>query len=70
MTPFGELPQWMDIGPDQDFAAPATDLVGLLKKRMGRKPQGGIGSDLGGVMGNEGIADGKASMKPEGMNSL
>lgn len=69
MTPFAELPQWMDLGPDQDFSAPTADIVGLLKKRMKQKPQGGIGSELGGVLG-----DGAALMntKPsaEGVKSL
>lgn len=69
MTPFGELPQWLDMGPDQDFSAPTADLVGLLKKKMNRKSQGGAGSELGGMLGEGGgMSDMKSS--GEGMNSL
>lgn len=69
MTPFAELPQWIDLGPDEDFSAPTADIVGLLKKRMKQKPQGGAGSAIGGELG-----DGAAlmNMKPsaEGVKSL
>lgn len=51
MTPFAELPQWMDLGPDEDFSAPTADIVGLLKKRMKRKPEGGAGAGLGNTLG-------------------
>lgn len=70
MTPFAQLPQWMDIGPDQDFAAPTVDIVSLLKKRMGRKPQGGVGSEIGGALGDDGNAAMMKAPTGEGVKSL
>jgi len=69
MTPFSDLPQWVDLGPDQDYAAPSVDLVGLLKKRMNRKPQGGAGSDLAGALGSDGEL-GQMGSSGEGVKSL
>jgi hypothetical protein len=69
MTPFGELPQWMDLGPDQDYSAPTADIVSLLKKRMNRKPQGGVGGDLSSVLGDNGDL-GKMKPSAEGVKSL
>lgn len=67
--PFAEFPQWVDMGPDQDYASPTGDLVSLLKKRMGKKSQGGVGGDLGGVFGGP-ETGGDAPSGAEGVKSL
>lgn len=67
MTPFGQLPQWIDMGPDQDFAGPTADLAGLLKKKLNRKSQGGAGAELGDMLGDGGDL---AKPSAEGMQSL
>lgn len=47
MTPMGELPSWVNMGDDPDYAASVSPLVDALKKRMKQKPQGGVGSLAG-----------------------
>lgn len=68
--PFAEFPQWVDMGPDQDYAAPTGDLVSLLKKRMGKKSPGSMGADLGGVLGEGGSGTPLKMPSSEGVNSL
>lgn len=68
MTPIGQLPQWVNMGDDEDYATPTGSLVDLLKKRMGSGAQGGAGAMAGQQIGND-MVTGKA-MKPEGMESL
>ncbi len=68
MTPAGQLPQWVDMGEDQDYASSTGSLVDLLKKRMKQRPQGGMGTMMGNELGGE-MAAGKA-MSPEGAKSL
>lgn len=50
MWQMNQLPEWMDMGDEEDFATPTISLAEQLKKKMGKsKPLGGIGA-AGGMM--------------------
>lgn len=63
MWQMDQLPEWLDMGEEQDFVTPAVSLTEQLKKRMGRsKGQGGLGGAMSGMMDS-------APMAGAGMNA-
>lgn len=68
---FSELPQWIDMGPDQDFAGPASDLATMLKKRFGKKTEGGAGGAIAGELNPAGVETPNVPLKiGQGVKSL
>lgn len=72
MYQLGQLPEWMDMGDEEDFVTPSISLTEQLKKKMA-KPKaglGGLGGGIGGMVDFGDAAPAATGMAKGGPKSL
>lgn len=65
-----QLPEWMDMGDEEDFTTPSISLAEQLKKKIGKPKTGGLGGAMGGMVDFGDAAPAAMNMAKGGPKSL